>query len=215
MSENPFSRVRYQDHLLLGRLLRGNRRGEGNNYIVLRDYTIRYWRKSDDQAGEGTMLTVPAGMLTDLASVPPIARSFLSVTGRHTEASIVHDYCYLYQRGDPDPNSGLDRDEADFLFLQLMREANVSPPDRDKAFLAVRAAGKSVYEDRNDIRNVRERHPNPDLEEERARMFEQWGPLLDQISGTDWGGWKPALPGQSPHTEVIDDVPVFEPEIPR
>ena len=201
--------------MLLDRLLNGNRRGEGNNYIVLRDYSVRYWRKTDDQAGPGTVVTVPAGMLTDLASVPPIARSFLSVTGRHTEASIVHDYCYLYQKGDPEPHCGLDRDEADFLFLQLMREANVSPPDRDKAFLAVRAAGKGVYEDRNDIRNVRESHPRPELEEERLRMFEQWGPLLDQIAGTDWAERKGALPGQAPHSEVIDDVAVFEPEIPN
>lgn len=212
---NPFSKVRYQDHLLLARLLNGNRRGDGNNYIVLRDYSILYWRKTDDQDGPGTVITVPAGMLTDLASVPQIARSFLSVSGRHTEASIVHDYCYLYQKGDPGPNSGLDRDEADYLFLQLMRQANVDPPDRDKAFLAVRAAGRAVYEDRNDIRNVRESHPQPELEEERLRMFEQWGPLLDQVEGTDWAGRKPALPGESPHSEVIDEVPEFVPEIPR
>ena len=60
------------------------------SYIVDEDYTVSY--KID---GVRTSLTVPRGMLTDLASVPAIARPVIGQVGPHLEASIVHDYLYV------------------------------------------------------------------------------------------------------------------------
>ena len=59
-------------------------------YIVAEPYTVRY--KID---GRATTLTVPRGLLTDLASVPQFARGVVGRVGPHLEASIVHDYLFV------------------------------------------------------------------------------------------------------------------------
>lgn len=60
------------------------------SYIVEEDYTVSF---SVD--GARRSVTVPRGMLTDLASVPSVARSIIGRVGPHLEASIVHDYLYV------------------------------------------------------------------------------------------------------------------------
>lgn len=83
----------YVSDLALMRFLRGIQTGTGKDalYVVERDYTIAY-----TMAGTGLKheIIVPAGMLTDLVSVPPIGRAFVGRVGPHLEASIVHDFLY-------------------------------------------------------------------------------------------------------------------------
>lgn len=60
------------------------------SYVVYEDYTVRY-------AVDGVLqrLTVPAGFITDLASVPRVARSIIGRVGPHLEAAIIHDYLFI------------------------------------------------------------------------------------------------------------------------
>ena len=60
------------------------------SYIVDQDYTVSF----DVDDVEKT-LTVPRGMLTDLASVPRVARGRVGKVGPHLAASIVHDFLFI------------------------------------------------------------------------------------------------------------------------
>lgn len=44
--------------------------------------------------GSGSRVYIPAGFVTDLASVPRVLWPFIPPHGRHTNASILHDYLY-------------------------------------------------------------------------------------------------------------------------
>ncbi|WP_421709901.1 DUF1353 domain-containing protein [Algihabitans sp.] len=82
----------YSSHLHIGR--KANKilryRQSETNYVVLRDYRVGF--AVDGQPRE---LIVPAGMITDLASVPAFARPAIGRVGPHLEASIVHDFLFV------------------------------------------------------------------------------------------------------------------------
>ncbi|MGD1922978.1 MAG: DUF1353 domain-containing protein [Paracoccaceae bacterium] len=59
------------------------------SYVVAEPYTVAFAVN-----GERRVLTVPKGMLTDLASVPRGARNIVGRVGPHLEAAIVHDYLF-------------------------------------------------------------------------------------------------------------------------
>ena len=82
----------YKSHLYIGRKRNKVRRKSDSevHYVTLRDYDVSF--KVD---GKPVDLKVPAGMLTDLASVPSLARPFLGRVGPHLEASIVHDFLFI------------------------------------------------------------------------------------------------------------------------
>ncbi len=119
------------------------REGEDADYIVWRDYTVRFKLDNEDEPRE---ITVPRGMLTDLASVPRVARSVVGRVGPHLEASIVHDFLYiawqdLEGRGPRDE----DREFADELMRVALEEAGVSGWQRFLIYRAVSWFGGGAY----------------------------------------------------------------------
>jgi hypothetical protein len=85
-------------------------------------------------------ITVPAGFVTDLASIPQAFWSLgLSPTGRYSKAAIVHDYLYWTQL--------CTRRQADNILLIAMKESLVPAVTRDTIFQGVRAAGSSAWSD--------------------------------------------------------------------
>ncbi len=89
---SEISDFRYVSRLALGRDPRTLyvRKGREASYVTLEPYRVEY--RVD---GEPTSLTVPAGMLTDLTSVPRIVRNIIGRVGPHLEAAIVHDFLYI------------------------------------------------------------------------------------------------------------------------
>jgi len=75
---------------------------------------------------------IPAGFLTDFASVPFGFRLIIPRRGRHSIAALVHDFLYLI---------GYSRREADYVFLTLMRKAGVRVLRRAVMFATVRLFG--------------------------------------------------------------------------
>lgn len=59
-------------------------------YVLAEDYTFSF-----NHNGVTRTLTVPKGMLTDLASVPRIFRWLVGRVGRHLEAAIIHDWYFI------------------------------------------------------------------------------------------------------------------------
>lgn len=127
---NPFSDFRYVEDLYT--VKSESVAHKTDIWIVDRDYRIVYTR-----GGVTTQLVVPKGTLTNFASVPWFGRIFVPVSGKHTEASVVHDFCYS--------GKVLSRFDSDWLFLTGMRTAGVRPWRRWVAYLAVRFGGSRAY----------------------------------------------------------------------
>ncbi len=127
------------------------REGEDADYIVSKAYTVRF--KLD---GRDREIAVPQGMLTDLSSVPRLARPIIDRVGPHLEASIVHDFLYiawqsLQARGVREE----DREFADKLLRVAMEAAGVGTLNRFLIYNAVRVGGAGAYRRRDPVRYVR------------------------------------------------------------
>lgn len=87
----------------------------------------------------GRMIWVPAGYVTDFASIPRIGRWLIPPFGRHAIAAVVHDW--LYSVGEP----GL-RGEADDIFRDALDELGVDMARRNVMHAAVRGFGAGGYD---------------------------------------------------------------------
>jgi len=85
------------------------------------------------QPATGRPVTVPAGFVTDLASIPRPARALVSPNGTSRRAAVLHDWLYCLRAGA--------RAEADALFLEALEADGVGWFTRRVMWLAVRAGG--------------------------------------------------------------------------
>lgn len=87
----------------------------------------------------GRMWTVPAGFITDGASIPAILWSLIGspFTGDYRLPAIFHDCAYC--------TAGVRRGEADRMFYDAMREAGVSGLKAALMYAAVRIGGGAPY----------------------------------------------------------------------
>lgn len=89
-------------------------------------------------------IVVPAGFVTDLASVPRIFWNILPPYGEYGQPAIVHDYLY---------SSGLvGRKEADDLLLEGMVVMGVARWRRYVIYAAVRLFGGRAYKTKSGAR---------------------------------------------------------------
>jgi hypothetical protein len=89
------------------------------------------------------IITVPAGFVTDLASIPRVLWSLLPPHGRYAKAAIIHDWLYATGIGG--------REYADNVFLEAMEVLGVPKLKRYPMFWAVRLFGQKNY--KNAIRD--------------------------------------------------------------
>ncbi|EKZ9425997.1 DUF1353 domain-containing protein [Salmonella enterica] len=86
---------------------------------------------------ESDVIEVPAGFVTDLATVPRIFWIFLPPDGKYAKAAIIHDYLY--------DNALRTKKEADKIFLDGMTVLGVPKWKRMVMYRAVRLFGKGMY----------------------------------------------------------------------
>jgi len=110
-------------------------------YIIAREYRVELTLDS----GRVHTVAVPAGMLTDLASVPSFARGIVGRVGPHLEAAIVHDFLYRVWRDLPGvtPNAEMHR-FADAVMLAGMQAAGMGWKAK-LIHAALRVAGKRAF----------------------------------------------------------------------
>lgn len=84
--------------------------------------------------GRDEIFTVPAGTLTDLASVPGFLTWLVPRYGRYTKAAILHDHLWA-------ASSPVSRADADGIFRRSMRELGVPILRRWAMWAAVRTTG--------------------------------------------------------------------------
>ncbi|MCM6773254.1 DUF1353 domain-containing protein [Nocardia sp. CDC159] len=94
------------------------------------------WRVREPIVYQGRQqrFVIPAGFLTDFASVPRVLVWLIPRYGAYTRAAILHDY--LCQSG------VVSLRDADGLFRRVLREAGVSLPQRWMMWTGVRAASR-------------------------------------------------------------------------
>src|SRR5947207_14425957 len=85
------------------------------------------------RAFDGTEISVPAGFVTDFASIPRPLWSILPKWEKYGPAAVVHDFLYWDQ--------GRSRKQADRYILEAMKDGRVSFARRWSIYGAVRAFG--------------------------------------------------------------------------
>jgi hypothetical protein len=119
------------------------RDGEDTDYVLSDDYRVRY--RLDGEARE---ITVPAGMLTDLVSVPWFARWLVDRVGPCLEAAIVHDFLYIAWQDVAGRGARQeDRRFADELMRAAMATAGVGATVCFVIHSAVRIFGRGAFEE--------------------------------------------------------------------
>lgn len=83
------------------------------------------------------VIQVPAGFVTDLASIPRWLWSVLPPHGQYAKAAIVHDYLYTKAIGS--------KAYADKVFLEGMEVLGVPKRKRKLMYTAVRLFGRGAY----------------------------------------------------------------------
>jgi hypothetical protein len=90
-------------------------------------------------------IEVPAGFLTDGASVPRIFWSILYPFGSYFPAALVHDYLYSKVSDHFTAARKIDRKESDKIFLEAMKDVGVDWLTRHTIYRAVRLGGWKGY----------------------------------------------------------------------
>ena len=84
------------------------------------------------------LYAVPAGYVTDFASVPPFAKLLFPEFGTSAEAAVIHDWLY-----DVGAHGG--EAEADRIFREALDDQEVSQPRKSLMHAAVRVGGGPAY----------------------------------------------------------------------
>lgn len=88
--------------------------------------------------GSKRVLVIPAGFVTDFASIPPIIRPLFSHDDVHDLPGLLHDYLYWTQ--------SCSQLQADELFREGLEEVGVEWIERLSMYIALRAFGTSAWE---------------------------------------------------------------------
>jgi hypothetical protein len=135
-------------------------------------------------------IVVPAGFVTEFASIPRALWSELSPVGEHTLAAIVHDYLYWFQP--------CEREETDNLLMIAMSQNGVSDLRRGAVYAGVRIGSADAW---NANRVARERG---DLRivptQVRPTAQESWSDFRARLGKADIRG----TPGQMPRQKYCD-----------
>lgn len=124
--------TRFDNQLLIEYSLDASVQLNGDYWLLHQEFT--YYIGSLDS---NRYVRVPAGFLSDGASVPKPLRSLVGRMGRHSQAAVLHDYLIeAHAISVIDPVTGvvskveIDRKEADEIFFESLRVLDVPAWDR-------------------------------------------------------------------------------------
>lgn len=107
---------------------------DGHNWLLLKNFLY----VTNVRLVGNVLIAVPAGFVTDFASVPRVLWNLLPPTGGYGEAAVLHDYLYR-TRGKAT------RIQADAVLLEAMKLAGVDWLTRWVVYLGVRVGGRRSY----------------------------------------------------------------------
>jgi len=107
-------------------------------------------------SGMARSINVPAGFVTDFASVPRLLWALLPPWEDYGAAAVIHDFLYSNKKqkyvpnpDDPEKIIKITRKVADKIFLRAMKDCSVGFFRRWAVYSAVRAFGWASYEERS------------------------------------------------------------------
>ena len=125
-----------------------------------------------DLGSTGQSIVVPAGFVTDFASVPDALCAILPAAGSWLPAALVHDFLYWDQ--------SCTREQADRIFLHAMTAARVPEMKKTALYGAARLAGARAW-----ATNTRERQEGMvQIVPRRALPEATWHVVRQQLRGT-------------------------------
>jgi hypothetical protein len=131
-------------------------------YFLLRP--IR-WEPNPNQSGYDAV-TVPAGFVTDFASIPRIFWSLLPPDGQYTYPAIVHDYLYWTQTGS--------KDAADSIFKFGMEDFGIAIPTIYAIYNAVHLFGRNAWDANARLKAAGERRILCRYPDDPITTWDQW-----------------------------------------
>lgn len=114
--------------------------------LAIRAVTATTWVLTEPltwTGSQGDVFTVPAGFLTDLASVPRFLHWLILPYGAYTRAAVLHDWLITERIDHADPALRVTSCDTDGIFRRVMQELGVGWTKRWTMWAAVRvgAAG--------------------------------------------------------------------------
>ncbi len=137
--------------------------GRFRDAIYYLDKAIR-WSPGEGQ--DGPEVIVPAGFVTDLASIPRVFWSLLPRDGAYTFPAIVHDYLYWTQRHS--------RDTADAVLRYGMDDMKVSSAVTLAIHTAVRVGGGRAWAKNAKLRQAGERRLLREFPDDPTVSWAEW-----------------------------------------
>lgn len=86
------------------------------------------------------LIKVPKGFVTDYASIPKLFRVIILPYGKHSGASVIHDWLYS-----SNCDLEISRERADKVFLEILKEENINFFLRMLMYFAVRKFGRNRF----------------------------------------------------------------------
>lgn len=105
---------------------------DGNHWMLLTEFD--YERGA---LGSKDIIRVPAGFITDLASVPQAFWNIIPPMGRYSKAAVLHDWLYACQI--------FSKEESDSIFCEAMSALSVPVVERDILYEGVKIGGMSSW----------------------------------------------------------------------
>ena len=115
---------------------------------------------------DGPSVVVPAGFVTDLASIPRVFWSLLPSDGAYTFPAIVHDYLYWTQR--------YPRPTADNVLRYGMEDMKVSNAVTVAIYTAVRVGGDSAWTNNANLKKNGEMRLLRELPTDPTVTWSEW-----------------------------------------
>lgn len=124
------------------------------------------WKANGSAPGSVSEVKVPAGFVTDLASIPSPFWSVLPPAARYSYAAIVHDYLYWFQP--------CERGQADGVFKSAMEDLDVAGAKVTIIYDAVRLAGGRSWKANAAARDSGERRLLKRYPADMTTTWESW-----------------------------------------
>ena len=137
--------------------------GRFRDRIYYLDKEIR-WSPGPGQ--DGTAVVVPAGFVTDLASIPRVFWSLLPTDGAYTFPAIIHDYLYWTQK--------YPRDTADSVLRYGMDDFKVSRAVALAIYTAVRVGGDSAWANNAKLKQAGEMRLLREFPDDPTTTWSEW-----------------------------------------
>lgn len=125
---------------------------DGTNWRVIHPFVYDI-----GDVGSGQSVVIPAGFITDFASIPRGLWNILPPTGGYGKAAVVHDYLYrggyiTTLIGNVETHKDPTRAETDGILKEAMAVSNVDALTRWTIWAGVRVGGHFAWTKGHDVR---------------------------------------------------------------